>query len=393
MRYTNLPFYVSLTAFAISANAVPPLISTLAEELHFQAWALGTGIIIQFLSFAAISWLGGALVERLGIAPRMVVLAGLILLSLSLLFAPLVIGALIAIFLWMAFLGFAGGMVETFASLSLTQGSNEGSCKPICISQVVYAIGALVAPVVVGASIARGGGWKPVFMILGALATLVTLGYVLFDRGPQLPSAVPAPPIDNLDHDRNGPSGSAQASSGAAWVFRAIILVYVIGEALCMSWMPYMLETLRGLKPETVAFAFGLFWIGMIAGRAAVVFLPDRLTLRPTLVVSSILAALAAIVLLAAPHIYLPALMLLGMAMGPVWPVTVKMAAAELQRPSLISSVIAIGGLGAALGPLIGSLLLAKGFAGYYFGILSSIFFCVAVIIAASPVLKGRTAK
>ena len=130
--------------------------------------------------------------------------------------------------------------------------------------------------------------------------------------------------------------------------------------------------------------------LGMIAGRMAVTILPDRLTLRPALMVSSLLAALAALAVFLFPGSSILPLAALGFAMGPVWPITVRIAAATLRSDSQTASVIAVGGLGAAAGPLFGSLLLAWGFAHLYFPALA--LFCLAVaaiVMLASLPRKG----
>jgi len=352
----RVPLYVSLAVFAISANAVPPLISTMSLELAVPARTLGTGIAVQYLSFAAMSWLGGAFAERRRIAARSMVLAA----------------------------------VETFASIGLTAGNGGGSSKPLCFSQAIYSSGAILAPMVAGFCIVLGGGWKVTFAIFGAVASAVTIAIAFSGRFQRAGTEVSASEGGMHAEDAGPSAGAKRERPSAVWLHRALMFAYTIGEGLCVSWMPFMLETLRGMEAAAAAEAAALFWAGMVAGRMAIVFLPDRLTLRPALVLSSSLASLAAAILVAVPALSLPAFVLLGVAMGPIWPVVVGVAASELRAQSQLSSVIAVGGLGAAMGPFIGSLFLKEGLSRYYFSALAAMFLCVVAIMVAGAVRKGR---
>ncbi|MGA2547468.1 MAG: MFS transporter [Rectinemataceae bacterium] len=385
LRSYKLPLYLTLIAFAISANTVPPLLSTLSLELALPAWTLGAGITLQYISFFAISWLGGIIGDRHRIPRRVMILSGLFILTPALALAPSIISSLSTILLWMCILGLAGGLVETFASISLMENSPSDSSKTLCLSQAFYALGAFIAPQAASSFLERSGGWKSTFTFFGALAAATTIFFIAFGRGI-------APPSD--------PSG-AMAISGkrdtrltvqghSAFSFRLLIFAYVTVEALCGSWMPFILESRRGFSAEKAASTASFFWFGMIAGRVAVAFLPDRLTLRPAITASAILATGAALAVLLFPGSSLISLAIMGFAMGPIWPITVRMAAAALRSGSLTASVIATGGLGAAAGPLLGSMLLAGGLAHIYFHVVTILCLSVAAIISIALTPKRK---
>ena len=387
MRFKALPLYVTLAAFAVSANAVPPLLSTLAAKLSLPAWTLGVGMTLQYVFFFAISWLGGLFTARRGIRHHVIILTGLCVLSLALALAPVLLSSLPAILLWMCVLGLAGGSVETFASISLTADAHSASSKPLCISQAFYSIGAFVAPQAASLFLGRPGGWKPACLVLAALALSMTLFFTVFGREPA--RATVAVKSANKTGARDD---AATARGNSVLSFRALLFAYVMVEALCASWLPYMLENRRGFGAGEAASTASFYWLGMIAGRMAVTLLPDRLTLRPALIVSSLLAVMAAFTVFMFPGSSLIPLAVLGFAMGPIWPITVRMAAATLRSDSLTASVIAVGGLGAAAGPLFGSLLLAWGLAHLYFPALA--LFCLAVaamiMVASVPRKVGK---
>lgn len=385
MRSNTLPLYLTLVAFAISANTVPPLLSTLSVKLTLPAWTIGAGITIQYLSFFAISWLGGMMGDRRGIPRRIMILSGLFVLAPTLALAPFVIASLPTILLWMCILGLAGGLIETFASISLMENSPSASSKTLCLSQAFYALGAFIAPQAASFFLVRSGGWKSTFAIFGALAAATAVFFLVFGRRIALPTDSAGAIAQSGKEDSR-----ATMRRTSVFSFRVLIFAYVTVEALCGSWMPFMLESRRGFSAEKAASTASFFWFGMIAGRIAVAFLPDRLTLRPAITASAILATGAAIAVLLVPGYSLISLAVLGFAMGPIWPIAVRMAAATLRSGSLTASVIATGGLGAAVGPLLGSMLFAGGLAHIYFHVVIILCLSVAAIVSIALTPKRK---
>jgi fucose permease len=363
--------YLTLTAFAVSANAVPPLLSTIARDLALPPWTIGACITLQFSAFAAISFLGEKIRRRFDISLKTLITIGLVLVSLALISAPLILTGIASILPWILVLGCAGGLVETSSSVLLAGPPDDESSKPLCLSQAFYAIGAFGAPVAAKACMEGSGGWKVAFLLFGAFALLVAILYILSYRG--------------LAPDPSEPHPDARASRsavGVALFFAALIFVYVVAESLSGSWMPFMLEELRGLDAPRAASLSSLFWLGMVLGRLAIVVLPKRLGMAPALVAGSVAGALCALLLGVGGQG--ATLVAFGFCMGPIWPVTVKVASAALGSASRAGAVIATGGLGAAIGPLVGSLLVGEGLTRYYFCVLSALCILVPCIVAAA---------
>ncbi len=369
--------YLSLSAFAVSANAVPPLLSTISRDLLLPPWILGATITLQFSAFAGVSFFGEKLRSRLRLSLKAMVSVGLFVLGLALLAAPFALISLATILPWIFLLGCAGGLVETSSSLLLAGGHDEASSKPLCLSQAFYAIGAFAAPIAAQACLALIGGWKITFLVFGAFSTAIAFAFTASNRSaPNLGSisgiaASPASRVRAAEKDRRG--------YGLATLFAILIFVYVVGESFCGSWMPFMLEKLRGLQPREAASASSLLWLGMILGRLSILILPDNWGLSPALAACSILAAASTLLLSAGGPIF--GLGLLGFFMGPIWPIAVKIASSTLRSESLTAAVIAAGGLGAAIGPLLGSVLVGGGLARSYFMVLSTLSLIVPGIV------------
>jgi Fucose permease len=363
--------YLALTAFAVSANAVPPLLSTLARDLSLPPWTIGVSITLQFGAFSAISFLGGKIQKRFRISLKTMIAIGLVVVGLALLSAPLVLRTIASVLAWTFVLGCAGGLVETSCSVLLAGSPDEETSKPLCLSQAFYAIGAFGAPVIAKACIERAGGWKASFLFFGAFASLVAILYI------RSYGAVEADP-SGLNPD----SSASKSALNVSILFASLIFVYVVAESLCGSWVPFMFEKLRGLDAPRAALLSSLFWLGMIVGRLATAALPTRWGMAPALVVGSAGAVICSLVLGEGGRG--AALAALGVCMGPIWPVAVKIASVAFGSASRAGFVIAAGGLGAAIGPLVGSLLVAEGLSRYYFIILSALCILMPCIVAAA---------
>jgi MFS family permease len=247
-RCYQLPLFLTLAAFAISANSVPPLLSTLSHEMALPAWTLGAGITIQYISFFAISWLGGMLGDRHGIPRWVMILSGLFVLAAALALAPFLISSLPAILLWMCILGLAGGLVETFASIGLMENSPSSSSKALCISQAFYALGAFIAPQAASYFLGRSGGWKSAFAIFGALAGGIALVFIVFGRV----NARHSDPAEEMARPSEGDSRSTPRGQ-AVFSFRILIFAYATVEALCGSLKAYAVSTPRRRPPRRVS--------------------------------------------------------------------------------------------------------------------------------------------
>ncbi len=366
MTATLLALFVTITAFAVSANAVAPLISTLAGRLGIPASAFGLFIALQYVAFAAASFLGGFLKARLRWTNYHLMAVGLGLITLALLLAPAVLRSTVAVIAWIIPLGLAGGAVETFASVEISALSPHGGSKNLNVSQAFYSIGAFAAPQIVFLALGAGLGWEGTFIVFGAFALGIGLFFVLHSRGKFRPGGREA-----------GPHAAATATGRRGGVFGSLLVlmfVYVILESLTAAWLSYVFEITYRLTARDAALALATFWVAVTLGRFAVVLLPDRWTLWPALLACSAALLVLAVFLSAfGPLAARFALVfLLGVAAGPMWPVIVMTTAVSCRSERLTAAVIGAGALGSAVGPSLGSLLLRFGLAPRYFLVMAA---------------------
>jgi fucose permease len=381
-RLRLFSLFLTLAAFAISANAVAPLISTLSGSLGVPASSFGLLITLQFAVFAAVSFAGGVIKERLRLSNYHLVSAGLAIIAAAFFVAAAALHSLAALVIWVVPLGIAGSAVETFSSIEISTLSRPGSSRNLCLSQVFYSIGAFAAPQLVYVMLGSGLSWKMAFVIFGLFSAVV---FALF-LGHNLPrgSFAAAGPAA-------APSAEAVRARGAVLpAMMLLMLVAVMLESASASWLSYVFEVQEALTARDAALVLALFWVGMLAGRFSIALLPVRLALWPALGASAVgvlavTASLAFVPQVAARHVLV---VLLGFFLGPMWPVIVMTSTSTFQSEKLTSAVIGVGAMGFAAGPLVGSFLLGLGWIRRFF----LVHLGLGLLVAASCLIAWRLA-
>ena len=77
--------FVTMTAFAVSSNIVPPLITTIADEMAVDYTSVGYIVMFQFLSFFVAGIFGGWICEHYNLNGQTFILTGLLIVAATLL--------------------------------------------------------------------------------------------------------------------------------------------------------------------------------------------------------------------------------------------------------------------------------------------------------------------
>ena len=361
-----------------------PLISTLSGSLGVPASRFGFFITLQFVAFALASFVGGGIKARLRLSNSPLVSAGLLIISAAFFVGAVSLRSTAALIVWVIPLGLAGGAVETFSSIQISRLSRAGSSKNLCLSQVFYSIGAFAAPQVVYVIFGAGLDWKSAFVIFGLFTTAVCAIFLVYNlrRGNLAKrEAVPAPSL---------PAVRSRGSIFSLLMF--LMLATVILESLSAAWLSYIFELRYALTARDASLVLVLFWAGMMVGRVSIVLLPTRWTLWPTLVASAaaIVVAAASLATVHSLRAQYVSVALLGVFLGPMWPVIVMTSSSTFQSEKLTSVIIGIGAVGFASGPLLGSVILRQRWAAHFFlmhlglGVLMVVFCLTAWRLHAS---------
>jgi len=219
LSVTLFSLFFTLSAFAISANAVPPLITTLAERFGVGASNFGFFITLQFIAFSLASFVGGWVKQRLRLTNWHLVTAGLIIIAAAFFAGTVLLRSVWSLVLWVVPLGLAGGAVETFSSIAISALSDPGSSKNLCLSQVFYSLGAFAAPQLVYLCFGAGLGWQATFLLFGAFSAAVSLFFVRAGarRG------------DFRPHPREeGPRAGESGGSGRVFIFLLLLMLFYV---------------------------------------------------------------------------------------------------------------------------------------------------------------------
>src|SRR3990167_2451279 len=156
--------FLTLTAFAVSAGVIPPLITTISDKMAVNYASFGSIIMFQFFSFFLAGIIGGWISERYSVNSRSFVLIGLLIVGLTLL-AGSTLTTLRWFIIWAIPLGFGGGLIETFGSIAVSEHEKPNSSKLLNMSQVFFCIGAISAPQIVAFMLYIRIAWQYIFIL------------------------------------------------------------------------------------------------------------------------------------------------------------------------------------------------------------------------------------
>ncbi len=371
---------LTLAAFAISANAMPPVLTTVAGEFRVSINSFGYLFSLQFFIFMTASFAGGFFIEKTGIKPGVLVSFGLAGLSLSFFLAPLISGFWM-LMIWISFLGFCGGLVETFASVLTSAYDKPGSGRMLSLSQVFYCIGAIAAPQIVALLFGKQISWKSIFMIFGFLELIMTAVFIIFSfddikgRDPVIEKEI---------------RGEAEGKSTSLFSSRFFLLlafsvfIYVLIESFLVFWLPAYFETYYHLSPALSAWRMSFYWYGLLAGRMIMTFIPDKVSLKHILFISAAGMLICSFLLIfrwSSPIVIL-LVILTGFSAGPIWSALVALAGNTGGSPRFVAGVIGAGSLGASAGPLLSAFIIKRwGFSLYFPALFAGVIILSVLII------------
>jgi len=375
--------FLVLTAFAISGNTVPPLVTTIAEEFDSGVTVFGYVFSLQYLAFAAAAWTGGWLGGRFGLSIRSLVIAGLFAMGVLLLGGAILWSSLLFA-IWAVPLGYAGGLTETFSAVMITRLAGSRSSKMMNLSQVFFCLGAIFAPQLVAVFLRWQLPKHAVFICLGLIILVIGVIFVIFTE----PTVKPAGNITGPARSGGGnPTDPPRReipllSDTSFYLLAGALLFYVAVECSFVCWIATFFEKHLGVSKVAAASRLRDFWIGLIVGRTCTLFLPQRWTLWPA-AGCGVIGLLIACALLSFPWpatVATGLVFLAGVGAGPFWPVTIVLSQHLRNSARFTAAVIGVGAIGAALGPLISGWVIGEFGFGAMFLVMTAE--CAVVISA-----------
>jgi len=335
--------FFGVCVFALSAQVMPPGLSSIGAEFGLGESAQGMMLALQYAGFLVTSVVGGGASDRWGRKPLLVV--GMYLTAAGLALAPLA-GSAWTFAAAMILIGIGGGLVETLVSLLIADLFPERRAREMNRSQIFYTVGAISMPFAVGAMLRAGWEWRPGFWIAAAAALGCGVWFHLL-RAPG-----PAP--------RRGKSGQSRATAptgeGAVVLILGLMIFFYVGAEMVVGvWAPSFLEKGFGIGKDWAAYGLSLYWLCMMAGRMAYVALVERWSYMAPVIVSALAGAAASFFMSLAGQAWLAyvGVGLTGLSLAGTWATIMAYGAKRFQeRTGLVLGVLmASGSLGLVVFP------------------------------------------
>jgi fucose permease len=310
---------LTLLAIGWTGLLVPSLIRSIKLSFDQSDAGIGLFYLIYSICYAAASFGGGPLTERVG---RRTVLVG----------ATVFHAAGIAGFglapTWLAFVllavpaGAGAGALDGGSNGLFLDLFRTGRGRAMNLLHLFFSIGALSAPLVAGALVEGGVPWQAVMIGTGvALVPLaIGLGVVPMPSGRRSASA----PDELLSVDTAPTATGAGTGLGARLALPIILLglaigTYVASEVGVSNWLVRFLEP---APLSTATLALSLFWAGLAVGRLVSSQIADRFDHVRFTTASALLTAAALTGAIVSP--WLPVSIALfavcGFGSGPIFP-------------------------------------------------------------------------
>jgi len=331
------------------------LLQPMSTATGWSRAGLSSAMTLAFLSmgFAGFGW--GMLSDRFG--PRVVVLAGSVLLGLACVLASRA-GSLLQFQLsYGVLLGAAAA--SFFAPVIAAVAASFERRRNLAISLVSAGMG--VAPMTLSPLVAwlvGAYGWRSSLLIVGVLAWTLTLPAVWFVRGAPLAASAEAAEVDN---------GSNNLSAAQALRSRPFIVLAAAFFACCAAHSGPIFHTVSyavgcGLSVTAAVTIYSMEGAAGLGGRLLLGVLADRFGAKPVLVAGLLIQAFAALAYLAVNQLdgFYAVAIVFGMAYGGTMPLYASLAR-DAFSPAILGTVLGaatlLSSLGMALGPLIGGWL------------------------------------
>jgi MFS transporter, FHS family, L-fucose permease len=325
-------------AAGLTLASIGPSLASLAANIgqdigvigsQFTAFSLGT-VLVQLLAPSLSARHGQRAVLALG---ALLMGSGILGESLSRTIGPLLAFALLG--------GLGFGAILAAGSVLIPQLFPARGASALNLVNLFFGVGSIIGPLVAGW--ARAGGGTPLVALwLGSGLLLALLPII---------SRAAEAPVSGLHSSAN----ADRPPWGLVLLLGLLLLVYSGTEIAVGGWAAVYLEAGPGLTPERAAFAVSGFWLALTVGRGLGAALGLRLgalaLLRLAVGVMLAGALLLALSVGAAGRSVL-ALMLIGLACGPIFPTTLALVATIARgRSAATSLALAIGNVGGALIP------------------------------------------
>jgi fucose permease len=384
----------TFVADGLTIAAIGPMLPELAARTDRTLAGMGTLFIAQFGGALLSTMLGGWVSDRFG---RRVVLV-----SASALFSVAAVAVtfsprLLVMLICMTILGLGYGGVGIAVNVLASELNPQRRAATLNFVNLFYAAGAIAGPLLAGRMLVWFGTARPamwigaaLMLLLVPLAMRVTLPASAIARrssssraadGTRANQIDRATQADHADHIDHADHADDRVPAHFIWTSGLLLFLYVGSEAATGAWTPAYLAASTGVDAARAATLTSLFWGSLCIGRLFGTVGGLHLAAERLLSLSLALATAGAIVLAVGHgHVWstVIALLLIGLAFGPVYPTTVAIVTARFPHAAgaAMSTLASVGQAGGMALPALQGWMLAR------VGTLSSALFTLGITVA-----------
>lgn len=273
------------------------------------------------------------------------------------------------------FTGLSRGSISNFSNTIVNEVSNS-SPSALSFLHSIFAVGALIAPLLVIASVNITGdiGWRTA---LGVIIFLVAVSIFLFSKM-KMDSTVKKSDKVKISY--------VFLKNKYFWISSGILFFYLCAESAINGWIVKYFVDSNIMTTEYAQMLASLMWAVILAGRLICAFLAKNLSKNTLLLTTSIGTAVFYFILLSAQDLAVITIGIIGLgfSMAGIYPATISTIGNTMKTyPMAIGVLLMVGGIGAILMPVVtGAVADAFGiFAGMSAIIISIVLMIVCVVL------------
>jgi fucose permease len=204
------------------------------------------------------SFLNGFLVQRF--PPRRIMMVGLAIGALSMSLFVRWPSPLLNLLLNLG-IGVCQGALEVVTNIEVIHMEQKGQSRLMNLIHAAFCVGAIIGPAAVGYILKKGIPLVSIF-IAGAICYALLAVVVACTRFPRV----------QAEPEKGAKTGLRLLRQPLLLLMTAALLIYVGAEIGVSSWSSEYVVKSLGVSASMGAFAVGVFWLGLLAGRLGISF-------------------------------------------------------------------------------------------------------------------------
>ena len=385
-RLLNFSLYFAISIFAATFTIASPIMIEISESISQDISNMGFLMTLFSSGFVAGSLLTGLLTR---FASKALILnAGMIIQAVFIMsfgFSRSFVSMLFVYF----FIGMCGGLIETLVSLILPEINQSQTGYYMNISQVFFGIGAFAGPYLSSLIVRAEISWQLSYFLLASISFASFILFTVLRFKYKIPFSPPESEnagASSYSRQNNTIRNYQNSSTFKFFIlFSLVMILYVAAEDGLNAWIPTFFRLERGFSTYHASQILSFYWLAIAAGRLIIGLLAKKINLLKLTIIISVGGFISTFTGILAENKYLNLILfiLTGLFFSGIWPNIVALSMDyfknEKRKDTLVSLIIAFGGIGALLAPwIVGSIFRIS---NLFIGLFACALFMFAEII------------